>query len=96
MNYLEKKRKYKERQNLYDLMRSLSQYGDTVVINEVIYEKVKPFEADHVFIWFNNKPRVCYYYDEHKAFLVGNQQCHISNPAKKTNRVIEFVRLIKK
>jgi len=95
MNFLEKKIKYKERQVLYNQMKSVKEYGDTVVINNNLYEKVKPFEADHVFIWFNNKPRVCYYYDEHKAFLVGNQQCHISNPAKKTNRVIEFVRLKK-
>ena len=92
LNYLEKKKYFKERQLLYEQMKSLKEYGDVVEIGGKKYEKVRPESADHVFIWFDHKPMICYYYDGHKSYQVGDFQFYVSNPRKKTNRVIEFVK----
>lgn len=88
-----KKKYFKARQILYEQMKSIQDIGDIVEIEGKIYEKVQPERADHVFIWFDRKPMICYYHHEHKSYLVGNELFHISNPKKKTNRVIEFVKI---
>ncbi len=94
MNFLEKKKYFKERQLLYEQMKSLKEYGNIVEIDGNQYEKVPCEKADHIFIWFDRKPMICYYNNDHKSYQVGNFQFHVSNPRMKTNRVIEFVKLI--
>ena len=73
-------------------MRTLKEYGDQVTIDDKTYVKVLPEEADHIFIWFARKPMVLVYNSEHKGYMIGKTQHHISSPNKKTNRVIEFVK----
>ena len=88
-----KKKYFKDRQLLYEQMKSLKELGQTVKINGKTYEKVEPDFADHIFIWFDRKPMICFYNAAHKGYVIGDFQFHISNPNKKTNQVIEFVRL---
>lgn len=94
MDFKTKKKYFKERQVLYDLMKTLKEYGDVVDINGKTYKKVQPESADYVFIWFDRKPMILYYNAEHKGYIIGDRQYHISNPHKKSNRVIEFVKLV--
>lgn len=92
MDFKAKKAYFKARQLLYILMRTLKEYGDQVTIGGKTYVKVLPEEADHIFIWFDRKPMILVYNPEHKGYMIGKTQYHISNPSKKTNRVIEFVK----
>lgn len=87
-----KKKFFKERQILYEKMRSLKNYGDIVQIDDDVFMKVCPDEATHIFIWFKHKPRICEYYAPHKAYYIGSKTFHISNPSKKTNKVINFTK----
>lgn len=62
-----------------------------VEVNGINWVRTDPDHATHVFIWFDRKPMIAIYYSDHKSYLIGNQRMHISNPSKKTNRVIAFV-----
>lgn len=91
MDFLSKKQYFKDRQVLYEKMKSVTEPGGIVEINGKYWEEYPEEIATHVFIWFDRKPMIYDYNPGHKSYFVGRQQFHVSNPRKKTNRVIAFV-----
>lgn len=91
MTFKEKRAYYKERQLLYESMKSVKKNGEGSVLG-VEYIDSHPRDADTLFIWFDSKPTVCDYHPEHKEYWIGNQKHHISNPIKMSNRAIGFAK----
>lgn len=91
-DFLSKKQYFKDRQILYEKMKSVTRDpGRIVEIEGKYWEEYPEEDATHVFIWFDRKPMICNYSADHKSYSVGGKQFHVSNPGKKTNRVIAFV-----
>lgn len=90
--FLSKKGYFKERQELYDKMKSVLVEDTIVDIEGDRFQNSKPEEATHIFIWFDRKPFIANYADRYGKYMIGDQTMKIRN--RKSSRVIAYVEQI--
>lgn len=89
MNFVEQKKYFKERQVLYDRMKSINDCGVVEIGGEMFRRSTEEF-ATYIFIWFDRKPFVSNYSAKKSMYWIGNQQFQLRS-AKQRSKVIAYV-----